>query len=490
MSRRIFLDVEEAIGREVRRITFHDSRTVDKVILRETYDPFTGEVISMPIEPNFYDSSADTRSIEYPHFFIRLLKSREDRFSGRVVPQDQKWLECPVIYSPKAYEIVAMGNDAVINSNGNVINTGILKISKVEPGHLLRILGGPNKGTYLVNTITKDSLGNHSIELSNTIVQDLPLYSFDSILRMVGFAVPVDLNTVKIGDIFTDSSSNTFNITAIDAISGKFVIDGVDEPDLLEGATISRSGDLLVADLNLVNFLVLDPNKPIKSAGFSQGKPSTNELFSAPIPIDAYYLIRIDSKTKQNHTDILNRIWEEFNPPRTALPTIVRSALSAEAILTEDVDSGGSNTVSVSAEDAQEFNIGDKVYIFDDLSPSKNSNGEGFQRPFESVVVGKPSTTELELQDVVPDTYLTRNCSKIVSNASFELFMFHFVDHVTKDVEGSQYWVHEFTFWVQFWVDRLGEGKLVQSITDVQTQLEENDTDDDDTNNIIYDPYN
>jgi hypothetical protein len=47
MSRRIFLDIEEALSREVRRISFHEARTVDKVVLKETYDPFTGEIIQV-----------------------------------------------------------------------------------------------------------------------------------------------------------------------------------------------------------------------------------------------------------------------------------------------------------------------------------------------------------------------------------------------------------------------------------------------------------
>ena len=79
MSVTIFKDVEEALAREVRRITTHNNRTQDKVILRETYDPLSGEIVTSSIEPEFYDSSADASGGEYPHFFIKLLKSREDK---------------------------------------------------------------------------------------------------------------------------------------------------------------------------------------------------------------------------------------------------------------------------------------------------------------------------------------------------------------------------------------------------------------------------
>jgi hypothetical protein len=54
--------------------------------------------------------------------------------------------------------------------------------------------------------------------------------------------------------------------------------------------------------------------------------------------------------------------------------------------------------------------------------------------------------------------------------------MFHFVDHVTKDVEGSQYWVHEFTFWVQIWIDRLEDIKKTGTVTDIATDIEDIDT--------------
>ena len=74
MSITVFKDIEEAILREVRRITFHDTRTADKIVLEDTFDPFTGEIVQVPIEPSLYDSSADTGHIQYPHFFVKLQK--------------------------------------------------------------------------------------------------------------------------------------------------------------------------------------------------------------------------------------------------------------------------------------------------------------------------------------------------------------------------------------------------------------------------------
>jgi hypothetical protein len=456
MSRRIFLDVEEALAREVRRITFHDSRTQDKVILQDTYDVFTGEVIQAPIEANFYDSSADTQHIQYPHVFIRLMKTKEDRTTGRVVPQYGKWIVSPVTTSPGAYQIIVPGSDALITALGSSLTTTIFQIRKVQVGHLIRLLAGNNKGTYTVSSITINPSGDHTITVSNTLVTNLPALSYNLVNGVVTFLNDIDLNTVKIGDIFTDASSNTFSITAVNPSQASITL----APSLIVntalGGSVSRSGNVFTAtDLSPVKYLVMDPNQPIQTVGVCgpQNASSSYAGVSPEVPIDAYYLIRIDSKTRENHISVLNRVWEEFNPPRTALPVIRRSSLSAEQSLTVDITLGGSNIVEVA--DTTKFKVNDQVFVFDDFTPTKAVSGDGFQRPFSSKVVNILSATEIELADTVPDTYKVEKSSKIVSNAQFQLFMFHFVDHVTKDVEGAQYWVHEFTFWVQVFVDRL-----------------------------------
>ena len=181
--------------------------------------------------------------------------------------------------------------------------------------------------------------------------------------------------------------------------------------------------------------------------------------------------MRIDSKERQSHIEVLNRMWEEFNPPRTALPVIQRSSLSASQLLTVDVTSGGSDTITMKSNN--DFSIGDQIFLIDDLHPTKRLDGEGFERPFQSKVIAKIGPDQLQLADVVPDTYTVQNGAKIVSNSEFQLLMFHFVDHVTKDVEGSQYWVHEFTFWVQIIVDRLEQPRDVNAITDISTPTED-----------------
>lgn len=473
MSRQIFRDIEEALARQVRQITFHQDRTVSRTVLQDTFDPFTGELVQMPVEPSFYDSSADANNIQYPHFFIRLLKSREDRFSGREISSyGQEFCKRPVETSPKAYEIVFGESDGVINSVGNQFQTGSFQISKVQPGLLLRTLNGNNKGTYKIDSVTISNVGQHIITVSNDIVENLPATLFDTATRILVFTSPVDLNTVKVGDSFVDFAAISFPITAINIENASITLGGVGTPDLTAGSLINRSPNTFtVTDVTPVRFLVLDPSKPIYVAsnyGSIQAY-SSFEGVNAQVPLDVYYLIRIDSKERDTHIDVLNRVWEEFNPPRTGLPVIVRSEDSADTLLAADVTSGGSSTITVSSN--ADFNLNDPIYIFDDVSPSK-SDSDAYERPFSTKVVGKVSTNQLVLADTVPDTYTTANRTKIVSNAEFRLLMFNFVDHNTRDVEGAQYWVHEFTFWVQLWVDRNEAPAITSIIQDISTPIE------------------
>lgn len=478
MTIRIFRDVEEAISREVRRITFFDNRSVDHVVLKDTFDPFTGEIVQLPIEPDFYDSSADTKNIQYPHFFIKLLRTREDRFTGRVVPQYGKSQIEPVTTSPQAYEIVIFSSDGLISTPGNVLTTSILKIRKVLPGHLLRLRTGNNKGTYKIVSVTVSNTGDHEIEVSPEIVEDLPISSFDTSTRILTFVESLDLNTVKAGDIFEDASSNTWTILAVNPANRTLELDGTGSPDTSEGGKITRPGNVFQnTDLSLISYSVMDGTKPIKGLGGEQDSSSFESvvLTDPSVPLDLFYLVRIDSKERDTHIDIANRMWEEFNPPRTALPTIVRNKLSTEQLLTADVPSGGSNTIQIV--DNSKYQIGHEVFIFDDYVPTKAIDGRGFQPVFTAKIIDKIGTNQLVLNITVPDTFKVDNRAKVVSNAEYRTFMFHFVDHVTKDVEGAQYWSHEFTFWVQVWVDRQGEplvyDGVVQDIRIVGVNVED-----------------
>lgn len=380
---------------------------------------------------------------------------KEDLTTGRVIPEYGKIFTQSIATSPKAYEQIIYSFDGLIASPGNIVGTGIFKIRKVLPGYLLRVLSGNNIGTYKIATVTPNSMGNHTIILSSDLAESLPEIGFILDTRTVTFLSPVDLNTVKIGDTFTDADLTVWNITAVAAAQASITIDGLGIPSLLADSKISRIGNVLQsADSGLVNFSVLDPTKPIISPGNCQNSTGTIAI-DPSIPVDIYYLVRIDSKERSSHIDVATRMWEEFNPPRTALPTIIRKRNSVDQLLSVNIASGGSSLIDV--EDNFNYNVGDPVFVFDDFTPTKDIHGEGFQDVFTAQIVSKVGTQQLILSKPVPDTFLVENNTRIVSNAEYRLHMFHFVDHVTKDNEGAQYWSHEFTFWIQAFIDRQGE---------------------------------
>lgn len=571
MSERIFFDVEEAISREVRRITFDDKRTTSETVLRDVFDVFTGELIHVPVEAQFYDSSADTNLIQYPHFFVRLLKTREDRFTGRVIPEYGKNVYYTVPTSPAAYFIVLTDNDGAIASPGNTFTTSVYQARKIQTGYFLRIMSGNNIGTYTITSFSIAGNGVTTITVSNTLVANLPSLYYEEATSSITFTAPVDLNTVKIGDHFVDSLSNVFTITNIapfDTGAMYVTISGTGTPSLLAGGSLVRIGNpFTTADTSPLVFLIMDPSQPVSiNYGSSGTLPTYGNIagISPEIPLDLYYLVRIDNKERLDHIQVLNRMWEEFNPPRTALPIVERSYNSFDQPLAQSISSGGSNIVWVA--DTTGYNLGDPVFVINDFHPTKTVQGDDFERPFsaniadiipsnptptvlfsnliitnivgnvitlgvvdfgDTLAVGNdtigystnnytpvdlstvtpgtilvynpqgqgpsstsittvitavdnlnsavtvefvgtlqtynlinitnPSNGQLILDQVVPDMYTTWNNSKIISNAQFRLFMFHFVDHVTKDIEGAQYWVNEFTFWVQVWVNRLEE---------------------------------
>jgi hypothetical protein len=573
MSERIFFDVEEAISREVRRITFDDKRTTTETVLKDMFDVFTGELIHVPIEAQFYDSSADANLIQYPHFFVRLLKTREDRFTGRLIPEYGKDFYYTVPTSPAAYYIVLTDNDGTIASVGNTFTTSVYQARKIQVGYYLRLMNGNNIGTYTITGFSTADNGVTTITVSNTLVANLPALYYEAATSSITFTAPVDLNTVRVGDKFIDSLSNSFTITAIapfDTGAMYVTISGSGTPSLLAGGNLIRTGNVFTnTDTSPVVFLIMDPTQPI--AVNYQAGPLTSygkiAGISPEIPLDLYYLVRIDNKERLEHIQVLNRMWEEFNPPRTALPIVERSYNSADEFLALSIPPGGSNIVWVA--DTTGYNLGDPIFIINDFHPTKTVQGDAFERPFAANIadiipsnpnptvllanliitnitgnvislgtvnfgdplaigndtigystnnytpadlstitpgtilvynpqgqgpsstsitsvitavddvnstitvdfvgtlqtyylinITNPSNGQLILDEVVPDTYTIWNHSKIISNAQFRLFMFHFVDHVTKDIEGAQYWVNEFTFWVQVWVNRLEEPQV------------------------------
>src|SRR5690606_37573646 len=84
-SRQTIKDMEEALKREIRRLTTHYPQTQTNTGTQTTYNVFTGEVEPLSIKAHFYDESSNPNNIQYPRVDIRFEEIAEDRESGRMI---------------------------------------------------------------------------------------------------------------------------------------------------------------------------------------------------------------------------------------------------------------------------------------------------------------------------------------------------------------------------------------------------------------------
>jgi len=336
MSVTILKDVEEALLREFRNILINEQRTNTYEAFPAVFDPFTGEqVVGQALEGRFYDSSDNARNIEYPHVYIKVLRSEEDLTSGRLVPPYGNEVTIPVPFASRAFNIIAGGYDLMMVS-GNSVTTSNIKAILFNNSHLLSIISGPNAGTYKIASITLLDNGPHTIVLSPILVSNMPVSSYTLATGVLTFLSPVDLTTVAAGDIFNDSTSKTFTITAVNLVENSITIDRSNgSPSTLSGSSITRTGNILkTPDSHNESYFVLDPSSPIVGKGLldpTQANTSVNRAIDWSIPLNIVFGVTIDTKNFNDHTSVWNRVWEEFNPPRRGLPIIVRTPDSSES---------------------------------------------------------------------------------------------------------------------------------------------------------------
>lgn len=450
MSVTILKDVEESLLREFRNILISEQRTSTFETFNSTFDPFTGQqVMNMPLEGHFLDSSNNGRNIEYPHVFIKILRSEEDLSSGRIVPPYGKEVSIPIAYAPRAYNIVLSAEDLLMTS-GNTVTTNNLKSILINNTYTLSILSGPNVGTYFITGITLVGNGPHTITLSSTIVPVLPTNNYRLSNGTVTFLSPIDLNTVAAGDIFTDSTAKTYTVASVDVANNAIIIDKHNRhnpPSPGSGSFIIRPGNVLATpDLSTPRrALVLDPSKPVVGKGLlNPNLPNTgmNVAHDWAVPLDLIFGITVDTKTFDDHTSVWNRVWEEFNPPRRGLPIIVRTKRSSESLLARNFVGENSNEIEIY--DASTFIVGEYVQIFNKLIIGFNTQIVGINY----------NTNTLMLADSVPNSFTVANGTKVVSNVSTVVWEWDFQSHRDNSTDGSQYWSHSYEYRVQVWVDK------------------------------------
>jgi hypothetical protein len=467
MSVRILKDTEEALLREFRNILYSDQRTQTFQVLNSSFDPFTGEkIVGAPLEGHFFDSSANARNIEYPHVFIKILRSDEDLTSGRLVSPYGKEVNEPIPTATRAFDVVVSASD-MIRTAGDLVTTSTIKIKSIKKNQLLRILEGPNAGTYIIKQIALNGNGPHVIQLDPKLVISMPTANYKLVTKTLTFLSPVDLNTVSAGDIFTDSASNTFSISAIDVVNNAILLNsGSRVPSISSGGFISRPGNILpTADASTYrNFMVLDPTKPIVGKGLaisSDGNTDQIKKTDWAIPLDLVFGVTVDTKNREDHVAVWNRVWEEFNPPRRGLNIVVRTQQSAESLLATNLTAASSNQIKV--QDVSSFIVGQIVRIFNKISLG-----------FETQIVGINSDTNtLMLADPMPNSFTVENGTNIISNSILRLWEWDFLSHRDNSTDGSHYWSHVYEYRVQVWVDKKDGEEIVGVIKNINVTIED-----------------
>jgi len=435
---RILNDIEEALAREVRRIIFFETRdrTPQDIAFREMFDPFTGELVKKPIEPKFYDDTADATISTSPRFSIRLLKLYEDLETGRLLPPYGNEI-VSALPGHGAYKVVLAGEAVTTNGGGgSIIEFTDRRILDVTTSHFVRILEGANTGTYHISSIALNEDGPHTITLSNDLITGLPQFDYNKDAGIVTFRDFVDLQTVKSGDSLVDISLNSFVITAVNAFNstlaiapGSAVVNGT-------GAKIVRSGDVLQNDDagEAQCFLILDPSQPIL------GKGTRYEVSSQLIPYTFLYFIKISSRERDDHISVANRMMQVFNPPRGSLFVVVRMDNSFESELLKD-SSEGDKIIYV--KDASKFYVNDRIRLFDNLDVGEDAVVDSVNQLSNSITLRSP----------ISKMYTADNCARLLSNHCIAILERDFRNHVTEDKEDSQFWIHRFTYRIEGWVD-------------------------------------
>jgi len=471
MSVTILRDVEEALLREFRNILIAEQRTPTFQTFPSTFDPFTGEkIVNQPLQGHFIDSSDNGRNIEYPHVYIKILRSEEDLSSGRIVPPYGKEVSIPIAYESRAYNIVLSAEDLLMTS-GNTVTTSNLKSILINNTYTLSIISGPNVGTYFITGISLNGNGPHTITLSSTIVPNMPTNNYRLSNGTITFLSPVDLNTVAAGDIFTDSTSKTFTIESVDVPNNAIVINKntrLVPPSPGSGSFITRPGNVLkTSDLSTPRrALVLDPSKPVVGKGIlNPNLPNTSKNLALDwaVPLDLIFGITIDTKNFNDHTAVWNRVWEEFNPPRRGLPIIVRSKQSSESMLACNFSGEQSNNIQIL--DASTFIVGEYVQVFNNLTTGFNTQIVGINY----------NTNTLMLANPVPNSFTVANRTKVVSNVWLVVWEWDFQSHRDNSTDGSQYWSHSYEYRVQVWVDKKFGEEIYGVIRQIDGNIEDFD---------------
>lgn len=411
--------MEEALKREIRRLTTHYPQTSTNTGTQTTYDVFTGEVNPVSLKANFYDESANPNHIQYPRVDIRFEEVAEDRESGRLISlweardSEYKQLAWPNQDKPRVYFRIVSGNDGTTSGDSFIIPS--TKTKQVESGYILSILTGNNKGRYRVLSV---NYMDNIINLDPTLISGIDLVSYNASTRKLYLLDPTDLSAVKAGDVFEDANSTRFPILNIDRNKRELYLGGSATPSLVAGASILREGDVLSnIDVSAVKYVFMDPARPLIHQPCNSPVTEAWDTENYATPFNYFWTVEIKNKERQAHISIADRVTETIiNRTRRALDILLRTSVSAESKITEGPDIGPSNVVTV--EDASKMCVNDSVYVVNDYQISENNQ----------IIDIDYDSNQVMLRYPLPSQFNCNNESILVTAARKKLWSMYLVD--------------------------------------------------------------
>ena len=464
-SRQTIKDIEEALKREVRRLTTHYPQTQTNTGTQTTYDVFTGEVDPVSLKAHFYDESANPNNIQYPRVDIRFEEVAEDRESGRMISlwearnSDYNQLAWPNKDKPPVYYRLTSGNDGTTAGDSFLIPSSKTKL--VESGNILSVLTGNNKGRYRILSV--DYI-NNVINLDPTLVTAITNISYNPETRKLYLLDPTDLSAVKAGDIFEDANSTRFPILNVRRDKRELYLGGSDEPSTVSGASILREGDVLSnIDLSAVKYVVMDADRPLIYQPCNSPVTEAWDTENYATPFNYFWTVEIKNKERQSHISIADRFTETvINRTRRALDILLRTPESAESKITEGPELGNANIITV--EDASKMCVNDSVYVVNQYNISDNNQ----------IIDIDYTTNQVMLRYSIPLDYNCHNDAILVTQAKLKLWGMFLVNGngiMGQDALNS-FFRQEYRFRIEGWKEDEESQTTSSAITEIDVNPE------------------
>jgi hypothetical protein len=464
-SRQTIKDIEEALKRDIRRLTTHYTQTKTNTGTQTTYDVFSGEVLPASIKAHFYDESSNPNHIQYPRVDVRFEEISEDRESGRMISlwearnTDYNQLVWVNQDRPPVYFRLTSGNEGITSGDSFLISSSKTKL--VESGNIISILTGSNKGRYRILSV--DYI-NNVITLDPTLISNIESISYNPTTRKLYLLDPTDLSAVKAGDVFEDANSTRFPILNVRRDKRELYLGGAADPVLVAGASILREGDVLAnIDVSSVKYVIMDANRPLIyqpcDSQVTEGWITENYA----TPFNYHWTVEIKNKERQSHISIADRFTETVvNRTRRALEILLRTPDSAESKVIDGPSLGSANVFTVA--DASKMCVNDSVYLINDYGISENNQ----------IIDIDYNTNQVMLRFNVPLSFNFHNEAVLVTQADLKLWGMYLVNGngIMGQDSLNSFFRQEYRFRIEGWKEDEASETTQSGITEISVDPE------------------